>query len=38
MPEIGNIPEHWGHHTEVVEASTWERSYDQHFNTRFEGF
>lgn len=35
MPEIGNIPEHWGHRTEMVEASTWERSYDQHFNTRF---
>lgn len=35
MPEIGNIPEHWGHRTEMVEASSWERSYDQHFNTRF---
>jgi hypothetical protein len=33
MTEIGNIPEHWGHRSEVLEASTWERSYSQHFAT-----
>lgn len=35
MTEIGNITEHWGHRTEVLEASTWECSYDQHFSTHF---
>lgn len=35
MPEIGNISDHWNQRQETLASDSWERSYEQHFSTRF---